>query len=398
MPANTSMMRIINRSSVITLLRDGKARSRSGISRELGVSLSTVMRIIDELKNEQLVVERQIRAESTGGRRPSLVEFNGSGYSVVSIDIRVHTITSFIVDLLGNISKEITVPLPDVMEVDCYESIEALIESTLSEAKLHSSKIRGIAVGVPGIVRTPDGEVSSRALRWDGFQLGAKLRARFDLPIFVENDANVEALGEMGFGAAVGARNAVFLSVGMGLGAGIVADGVLYRGAHRAAGSIGAIPTSPKGIERHDGVLGDLVNPVSPEGFINRARYLLSKEIGHEDELKLDLDDIFAAARDGKPWANTLFNEINEGLSFAVANVIALLDPEVIVVGGEISTRIADFFLKPIIDRLKGYIPVLCKIVVSQLGTRATAMGSIMMVLYGTTEHTIVRSSWGPSV
>lgn len=394
----STLMRQINRSSILDLIRDGHPRSRTAIAQSLNMSLPTVMRIVEQLIGDGLVVERQQRAASTGGRRAGLVEFNGRNHIVVSVEIVVRKIRAVVVDLGGAILYECEAPL---VETDAESSVKGLCEvvkQALQEAKVSEKRIRGISVGVPGTVRNPEGiVVYAPGLSWDNFPLADRLRDCFEMPVFIENHENVDVLGELGFGAARGVQSAVCLAIGRGMGAGLIIDGALYRGHHQAAGEIGYMPVEPRELGRHSGGVGALVNMASRDGVLKRVHRLLQEagEAGEQEEISPET--IFRSARDGRPWAQIVVKEIIEQVSFALANVISLLDPKIIILGGEVAASSADLLLEPVKRRLEGELPFMPEIVVSPLGHNATALGAVMMILYGTTEHFVVRSGLWPA-
>jgi glucokinase len=391
-----TVMRQINRSSILDLIRDGLPRSRTAIAQRVRMSLPTVMRIIDSLIEEGLVVEHSERAASTGGRRAALVEFNGRNHLVISAEITVRRTRAEVVDLGGTILHECEGPLAEQNGEESLQSLCELIEAALREASSYGKRVRGICVGVPGTVRNPAGVVIYvPGLHWDNFPLGARLRERFELPVFIDNHENVDVLGELGFGAARGVRNAVCLAISRGMGAGLILDGALYRGHHQAAGEIRYMPVEPRELGRHSGGVGALVNMASRDGVLKRVARLLEEQGEPHEREEISPETIFRSARDGKPWAKTVVKEIIEQVSFALANVISLLDPQIIILGGEIAASSADLLLEPVKRSLEGELPFMPEIVASPLGRRATAMGAVMMVLYGTTEHLVVRS--GPA-
>jgi glucokinase len=124
----------------------------------------------------------------------------------------------------------------------------------------------------------------------------------------------------------------------------------------------------------------------------------LLQEAGEAGEqAEISPETIFRSARDGKPWAQTVVKEIIEEISFAVANVISLLDPEIIILGGEVAASSADLLLEPVKRRLEGELLFMPDIVASPLGRNATVLGAVMMILYGTSEHLVVRSGLWPA-
>jgi len=382
-------MRSINRSAVLDLIRRNSPIARSQIAERLGVSLPTVMRIVDDLIAEDLV-RPQGSSEFTGGRPRSLLEFNGKAYAVVGVDLGGTKMFGTVADLAGTVQCEINVPLVDGNPDSNLERLCALIEDLLKAERPPGQRIRGIGIGAPGITLSSPGIVTwAPSLGWRDLPLKEILVKHFGLPVFVENDVNLAALGEQGFGAGRGVRNLVCITVGTGIGAGIIIGGALYRGHHEAAGEIGYLPPGIEFLGRHYEEFGALESLASGIGIAERASQLLAQE-GRTVPSELSAQEVFAAARQGEPWAQQVVNETADYLSLAIACVSTLLDPEVIILGGGVA-RSADILIDLILQRLEGVVPFVPRLVASPLGRRAAVMGAIMLVLNATTEHVVVH-------
>jgi len=216
------------------------------------------------------------------------------------------------------------------------------------------------------------------------------LSERFSLPVFVENDVNVAALGEFGFGVERNTSNMVCVAIGTGIGAGLIIEGKLYRGHNQGAGEIGYFLPDISFLGRRYEGFGALEELASGNGIARRAQQLLNAQGDALANHPLTAEDVFHYARAGYPWAQTIIDETVDYLSQALAAVGALLDPEVIVLGGGV-VQSADLLIEPIRQRLQGAIPFVPRIVASNLGPRAVVMGTIMLVLDATTGHVVVN-------
>jgi glucokinase len=385
-----SLMRSINRSVILDFIRQNSPVARSAIARRLSMSLPTVMRIVDELMEEDLV-RLQGTSESTGGRPRALLEFNGDAYAVVGVDLGGTKMFGTVADLSGTVQHEIHISHGDNGPSDPLERLCELIKSLLNAPRPPGQRIRGIGVGAPGFTLIPEGIVTwAPSLGWRDLPLKEILADCFDEPVFVENDVNLAALGEWGFGVGRGARNLVCIAVGTGIGAGIIIDGALYRGHNQAAGEIGYLLPGPEFLGQHYDQFGALEGLASGIGIAERGRQLLEKEGMPVQSGELGAEDVFAAARKGESWAQQVVSETVDYLSLAIAGVSSLLDPEIIVLGGGVA-RSADLLIEPILRRLDGVVPFVPQLVASPLGRRAAVMGAIMLVLNATTERFVVR-------
>jgi predicted NBD/HSP70 family sugar kinase len=389
--ATASLIRNINRSAILDLIREGSPISRSQIARQLNMSLPTVMRIVTDLMDDDLV-RLHSPGESTGGRPGPLLEFNGNAYAVVGVDLGGSKLFGTVADLSGSIQQELHKPHADGNSSrDYLEELCRFIESLLDAPRPEAQRIRGIGVGVPGLTLVPEGVVTwAPSLGWRDLPLQQILSERFDMPVFVENDVNLTALGEWGFGAGRGARNLVSIAIGTGIGAGIIIGGALYRGHHQAAGEVGYLLPGIEYLGRRYEGFGALESLASGAGVAERAIQLLRQERLPVSVDGLTAHEVFGAARNGESWAQRVVDETVDYLSLAIASISALLDPEVIILGGGVA-RSADMLIEPILRRIEGVTLFLPHLVSSPLGRRAAAMGAIMLVLNATTEYFVVK-------
>ena len=382
-------MRGINRSAILEIIRRESPISRTAIAKRLDVSLPTVMRIVDDLMDEGFVRPHGT-TEWSGGRRRSLLEFNADGHVVIGIDLGGTRMFGAIADLGGNILDEAETSHHGASAKESFQRLVDLIDALLASPKLQGRQIRGIGVGAPGITRHKEGIVEwAHSLNWQNYPLKAGLAERYGLPIAVDNDVNLAALGELWFGAGQNTQNMVFITIGTGIGAGIIIDGALYRGSREASGEIGHFVPGRDFLEKRYTEFGALESLASGTGIAQRARQALRDRRDPAELQSLSIEDVFDAARQGQEWARTIVDEAVDYLAIAVANVSVSFDPELIVLGGTV-TRSVDL-VAPILRRIDGTIPTLPRLVVSTLGRRAAVMGAITNVLHNTADFYMVR-------
>ena len=385
-----SAMRDINRSAILEIIRREGPISRTGIAERLDVSLPTVMRIVDGL-----VLEGFVRPHGTtewsGGRRRPLLEFNSEGFVVLGVDMGGTKMYGALSDLGGNILDEVNISQHGPTGEDSFTYLTTLIDKLLSSNKLEGQRVRGIGVGAPGVTLHRQGIVTwAYTLHWDNFPLKAKLAERYDLPIIVDNDVNLAALGELWFGAGQNVQDMILVAIGTGIGAGVIIDGALYRGSKEASGEIGNMLPGAEFLGKNYRDFGALESVASGTGIAARARDLLGSQGSKIDLSDLTAEDVFEAGRKGEPWAWTVINETVDYLAIAIANLVSLFDPQLVVLGGGVS-RSADMLITPILARLNGAIPNPPKLVVSNLGLQATVMGAITNVLHNTSNFYVVH-------
>ena len=385
-----SAIRDINRSAILEIIRRESPISRTAIAERLDVSLPTVMRIVEELIEDGFV-RPQGNTEWSGGRRRSLLEFNADGHVVLGVDLGGTKIYGALSNLGGCVIDELSIDRHATQGEECYEKLTAFIDTLLASPKLEGRTVRGIGVGAPGITLHVEGIVKwAYSLNWKDFPLKAKLTERYHLPITVDNDVNLAALGELWFGAGQNYQNMIQITIGTGIGAGIIIDGALYRGSNEASGEIGNMIPGPQFLGKNYLAFGALKSVASGTGIAERARTILKSRRSPADLESMLAEDVFDAAREGQKWAWNLINETVDYLAVTIANLSVSFDPELIVLGGGVS-RSADLLVGPILQRIEGTIPTLPRLVVSSLGLRAGVMGAITNVLHNTSNFYVVH-------
>ena len=377
-------MRGINRSAVLEIIRREGPISRTTIARRLEISLPTVMRIAEALIEEGFV-RLHGETEWSGGRRRPLLEFNADGYVVLGVDMGGTKLYGAISEIGGNIIAEAVREREGASGEECYELLVRLIDELLGHPGLRGRHVRGIGVGAPGITNHREGVVKwAYALNWKDFPLKARLHKRYRLPITVDNDVNLAALGELWFGVGQNTQNMILITIGAGIGAGIIIDGTLYRGSNEASGEIGHMIPGREFLGRSYVDFGVLESIASATGILQAAH---KAQPGAAD---LSLDDVFSAARQGTRWARGIIDEAADYLAIGIASLAVLFDPELIVLGGPM-TPYADMLAESILRRLQGTIPSPPKLEVSNLSLRATVMGAVVTVLHNTSNFYVVH-------
>jgi glucokinase len=329
--------------------------------------------------------------EWSGGRKRSLIEFNSDGQVVIGIDMGGTHMFGGVADLSGSLLDEIELSRLGYAGEDAYARLVELIQRLLSSPKIAGREVRGIAVGVPGVTYHKQGIVAwSPSLDWRDYPLKEKLTGRFQLPITVDNDVNLAALGELWFGAGLNARNMVLITIGSGVGAGLVIDGALYRGSSEASGEIGYLLPGREYLGRRYDTFGALEQMVSGTAIATRGRKALEGLKPQAELDRLTMEDVFAAARRGETWAQTIIDDAVDYLAIAIASLNSYLDPNVIILGGEV-VHCFDGLVEAILRRIEGTIPFQFHLATSKLDHRAAVMGAITTVLHNTSDFYIVH-------
>ncbi len=383
---NANQMRLINRSAILEYTRLNSPTSRTSLANELDLSMPTVMRIVDRLFEENLLIESG-QTKQGMGRKRSLISYNVDASHVIGIDLGGTKLYGALANIGGNILHEVTIKHHETTGEGSLMLVAEMIGELLDFAP-DKDIVRGIAVGVPGITKNREGIVEwAPSLNWRNFPLRQRLEETFSQPIFVDNDVNLAALGEHWFGSGRKVQNLILISIGTGVGAGLIIDGALYRGHSNASGEVGYIVPDIHALGKEYDKFGALESIVSGKAIGDRAAKYHGASEGAE---LITAEDVFKAARNDESWANDIVQETIDYLALGIANINALLDLELIVLSGGVAKQ-SDLLIAGIMKRVKGVIPRTPRIEESILGRSATVMGGIVFVVHATDQYYVVR-------
>jgi len=365
--ATTSTLARVNQTAILEALRNSGALSRQQIGAMTGLSPATVNRLTAALIDEGIVASAG-REPSTGGRPSVLLRYAGGSRLVAAIQLRADRASGILVDFdakivfrreidfdprpfrLNNRSNAVT--RAGQREGGLAQTIE-LFDLLISTAQTMGTPCLAVGIAVPGVVQHPEGSVGRMPeLGWDGVQLGSLLRRRTSLPIVIENDANALAFGELHRGAGQEVNSLVALVLENGLGAGIITNRKLHRGARGEAGEIGYLLMDRSSLLRSYSDYGDLEDRIGSVALTRAAR-----EHGIEvaERELLTAGDIFSLADNGDAAARELGDEILDMVAIAIAAMVMILDPELVVVGSNFVGS-AETVIPGIRERLTGRI------------------------------------------
>src|ERR1700754_1367423 len=321
-------LRRLNRLRVIRALRDEGMISRAEIARRTGLSRSTVSSLVADLQADGLVIERpgHARAEAPGGARPPiLLSFDASAGAAVGIDFGHSHLRVAVSDLASTILAERKLPLDT--DHDAQEGLELaaeMVTDALSDAGVPRTAVIGAGMGLPGPIEQSGGTVGSSAILpgWIGMTAASEMRRRLDIPVMVDNDANLGALAEAAFGAGRDAGDLIYLKVSSGIGAGLILNGRLYRGSAGLAGEIGHVLVNPDGIVCRCGNRGCLETVAATGALVD----LLRRSHGED----LTVPEMLEHARAGDVGCRRVIHDAGRALGQATASLINVLNPEML--------------------------------------------------------------------
>jgi predicted NBD/HSP70 family sugar kinase len=375
-------LRRLNRLRVIHALRDEGLISRAEIARRTGLSRSTVSSLVSELQSDGLVVERPEPAAAygdQGGRPPILLSFDASAGVAVGIDFDHHHVRVAVADLSSRILAERERPLDtDHAAQEGLDAAAALVGELLAEADVAREQVIGAGMCLPGPIHRATGVVGSTAILpgWVGVAAADEMRRRLDMPIVVDNDANLAALAEAAFGAGRDAKDLVYLMISSGIGAGLVLNGRLYRGCDGLAGELGHVLVDADGAVCRCGNRGCLETVAGTDALTD----LLRRSHGEG----LDTAAMLALARDGDLGCRRVIADAGRAVGRVAATLVNMLNPELLVVGGDLAAA-NDLLLDGVRESLaRAALPSAAQaatVVAGSLGDRAEVLGAIALVL-----------------
>lgn len=387
-------LREVGRLRVLQALHDSVRTSRTELVRLTGLSRATVSALVADMIGTGLVQEETNPSEPevrvTG--RPALpLSLDPTAAYAIGADIGHEHVRVMLCDLFGTpiwdtaISKEV-----DRAPQETLDLTADLIHAALRDRNVSLTKVLGIGTGIAAPVDKSTGTLIADGIMpgWTGVRPGSELQQRTGLPTRLTNDANAGALAERLYGAGRNADDMVYIRLSAGIGAGIVADGRLLLGASGMVGEIGHLPAVPQGRVCRCGNRGCLETVASPVAI---ARLL--QESWNEPVGTADLPRLLAEGRTG---AQRAIEDAGEAIGRALASLVTLFNPELVVIGGDLASA-GDVLFEPLrraIDRHA--LPAATRtvtVVPGELGERAEARGGAGIVLAGAPQHLAVLNS-----
>jgi predicted NBD/HSP70 family sugar kinase len=328
-----------------------------------------------------LLIERGVVTDlgtgpSRGGRRPSSMAFNTRHRFVAGIDIGPTMTRLAVGDLRGEVVSMRVVETPsDCRPAELLSQIAGALRKLLKDSAAPLDRVLTVAAGAPGVVDRDRGVVVAFAPNlagWSDVPMAMLLRRSLGVPVVVENDVNLAVLGEHWRGAARGHETCAFMTVGTGIGAGVMVNGTLYHGRRFMAGEIALMCMGPQYIETEFGARGCLETLAGLKAIASRW----SDSAG--TQANSWVRDLFEAAKSGDSRARTIVDETATLIGMAAANLSVVLDPSLIVLGGALFAQAPELVedVRRVVARI---VPAPTAVVLSQLDKEAPLWGSLLV-------------------
>src|SRR5438270_5464130 len=302
-------MRVRNSALLLNLIWKERQVSRAELARRTGLSPSTVSAIVGDLERSGLV-QSTGEGLSRGGRRPTLLGFHDDAFFIIGVELGA----SHVLVTLTNLRGQVRVARHGAHAVQgdpagALALVREFIDDCLRAERVARRRLIGIGVAVPSPVHpNAPGRLSHVILpAWSGYDVQAHLAGAYNVPVFVDNDANLGALAEGWWGAGRSGDDLTYIKIATGIGAGFVIHGEVYRGAGGTAGEIGHLAVDPSGPRCMCGLNGCLAMFIGSQAVRARAKERMTGERGRLPTIA----DIVKSARNGDPAARTIIDEVS---------------------------------------------------------------------------------------
>jgi predicted NBD/HSP70 family sugar kinase len=349
---NRDLIRAINRSHVLNAVKARGSIGRAEIARLTGLSPATITTITAELIEENLIQELSPGA-SSGGRPPILLAINPRGGYVIGIKLREENATCALTDLEATIQAKASIQLSGHEPQQVVADLAKMVARLIRDNDIQDKPLLGVGIGLAGIVDVEAGILRQSPIygdRWSDVPLREMLEKRLKVPVYLENDVNTLTLTEKWFGSGQGLDNFLTVTVGRGIGMGIVVNGQFYRGQGGGAGELGHTVIDPDGPACACGKRGCLEAYIGDPGLLRLANEAAAR--GELPGTVETVDDLLTLAQSGHPAAVGIYAFAGDILGRSLANLINILNPQRIILSGE-GARAGDLLFAPMRESIR---------------------------------------------
>lgn len=335
-PATPSLLKEINRLLILNKIREAGEISRAELSKKLGLSKPTVSALTAELINMSFLKEQELTENYyQTGRRPVMLQINSEIGGIVAVKLGVKYIKAAVYNIANTLICKIQHKIDlDKRNKDFLLIVQDLVDEVIKKSKI--KKVLGLGFGIDGVVDIESGILISSPYHpyWNGLAIKSILEEKYQIPVYVDNGLNMAALGES-FNYEGKVDNLIIISITEAITAGMVINGVLYRGHNNNVGEIGHIVVSEKKVKCNCGNEGCFAAMASDLAVVRLAAEALAR---HDKTLitEASLDSVLNAAAAGDLVAKQILEETGMYLGIGIAGLINLLNPKIVVIDGKL--------------------------------------------------------------
>jgi glucokinase-like ROK family protein len=380
-----------NKHAALDLIRfSGTGMSRTELADHMGLTRAAVSLIVDSLLESKVVLEAESRS-APSGRPPIVLEINPERGLVGAIDMGATHVSIAVADFASRIHQETEIPfdIKDGPEI-CLDKANSSLREMLESRGLSMQDLSAIGMGVPGPVITEAGMVVAPPIMpgWDRYPIRASMEKIWNLPVTLNNDAELGALGEWAYGAGRGERNIAYIKVGSGVGAGLILNQQIYGGTMGAAGEIGHLTIDANGPLCNCGNHGCLEAFAGGHAIAKQGQQLARSGkrtlLADLPDEKITALEVAEAARRGDLPAQEILARAGTYIGIAIAGLINLFNPSVVIIGGGVS-QVGDILTVPIRqavrDRAMRASEQSVRITTGMLGRRSVLIGATVQAV-----------------
>ena len=385
----TRNVKNINRHAALDLIRFTPGGiSRVKLAQRMDLTRAAVSAIVNDLLASEAIHESNT-ALSNIGRPAVALEINPQRGFVAGVDMGATHLTILVANCAAHVIEEMEIPFDITRDpAACLDQADELLREVTRRACIQVEDLLAIGLGVPGPILAEAGTVIAPPIMpgWDRYPIRDTLEKRWGRRVSLNNDAELGAVGEWAYGAGRSARNLAYIKVGTGVGAGLLLDGHIYRGATGSAGEIGHLTVDVNGPVCTCGNRGCLETIASGQAIARRAQEAV--RAGKQTQMSLQgnngiltAEDVATAAGRGDLVAQQIIAESGAQLGVAIAGLVNLINPNMVVVGGGVA-QIGDLFLEPVRREVRRRsLPASARtvqITTALLGRRSISMGAVV--------------------
>ncbi len=383
---------------ILEILRKRGPISRPDISKEMGINVVTISNYIDEFIKHNLVYEKELDV-SEGGRRPTLLDLNPKAGYVIGVGLNLMNMVGILVDLKGNIVTKTQVARPRASVKEIVEALLEIIREILRRSKEYTNDIKGIGVGIAGLVNKTNGSIHWPQ-KMDHYYsyasvdlpLGELIEREFNLPVLIENDATSACFGEHWLNLERIYKNVLYMFSGVGCG--IMINGEIYNGSNGYAGEVSIYNFKEQDIFNCGAGNSCFIKRWEMDlGIVEDIKKILMRDKEGAEKFfaltssridNVDLKSVFIAARSDDKIAVSVLESAAKRLGIKIAYLVNLLNPQIVIIGGgleesgdkflnKVNSTVRDWAFREVTDGLK--------IVYSQLKENTVALGAASLVM-----------------
>ena len=388
--SNIELKKIHQKNAIIEYLYKKGPTSNPEIARYTKMSSPTITKLIQELIDLGIIIDMGV-GESIGGRKPNLFGINPNARYIVGVDIDCRMVKLGIFNLANEAVSEIVTYFGNVKDKNkMFTELFSRLDDLLENSNLNNEAFLGIGVSIPGLINSKTGQ-TYKDVRIDEKTLEELFRDHYKLPVIMDSDSRVMAIGEQAFGFAKNKKDVLCLNICDGIGLGMILNGSVYHGKSGLAGEFGHINVVKDGNLCTCGKYGCLETVASGTALIEQAQQGIKKgnaslisEIVNDNLDDIHVSDIIEAVNKGDIFAIEIINKLGHFLGEAMASLVHIFNPEMIIIGGKVALA-EDYLINPIQNTLNKYTISHIKkdtiVVTSKLEERVKLLGSVAMVM-----------------